>query len=192
MDQSVASVVARYVKDKSDKLTERLQADVFLDSDDLRDLRTLLENVAKTDVLLLFLTKDLLTRPWCLLEIHAAITHGVPIVSVLVANQFRYSFGAAQTFIDGFEEELARHNPGASEVLLTHGVEPAAMGQMLREHIPNIIAKTFEPSASTNVLSAQITDIIDAMEYARSHAPRRRISRRIPWQVGDQSPNGSE
>ena len=106
----------------------------------------------------------------CLLEIHTAVTHGVPIVSVLVSNQYRYSFGAAQRFLDGFEGQLEEQNPGASNVLLAHGVTLGVMGQMLREHIPNIIAKILEPSASANVLSAQITDIIDAMEYARLRA----------------------
>ena len=56
-----ASLPARYVKDK---LTERLHADVFLDSDYLFDLRTLLEEIPKADVLLVFLTRDFLTRPW--------------------------------------------------------------------------------------------------------------------------------
>ena len=41
--------------------------------------------MAKSDALVLFLTKSLLTRPWCLIEIHTAIESSVPIVAIRVA-----------------------------------------------------------------------------------------------------------
>jgi len=158
---------ARYIKEK---LCERLQTEIFLDSDDLRDLRTLLTSVAQTDVLLILLTKDYLTRPYCLLEIHAAITHGIPMVAVhVVGGAFEYRFDHAQVFLANFEQALHSCNPAAIEVLRQQGAEPSALGATLRDHIPNIIAKTFQPSASANVLSAQIDDIIEAMEDAKTH-----------------------
>eukprot|EP01045_Picozoa_sp_COSAG04_P007212 COSAG04_NODE_372_length_15668_cov_11.135975_9_plen_376_part_00 len=36
----------------------------------------------RTEVLVLLLSKEVMTRPWCLLEIHTALTYGVPIVPV--------------------------------------------------------------------------------------------------------------
>ena len=51
-------------------------SEIFLDSDDLMDLRDLLEHVKTSDVLLLFQTKSVLQRPWCLLELFAAIEAG--------------------------------------------------------------------------------------------------------------------
>jgi|EP01047_Picozoa_sp_COSAG01_P058344 hypothetical protein len=56
-----AAADARHVKDK---LVQALGAPVFLDSDDLMDLRNLCHQVSMSDVLLLFQTRDLLTRPW--------------------------------------------------------------------------------------------------------------------------------
>ena len=49
----------------------------------------LLQHVADSDVLLLFQSKGLLTRPWCLLELHAAITNDVPIVAINVRHADR-------------------------------------------------------------------------------------------------------
>ena len=53
---------ARQIKER---LTEKLGAPVFLDSDDLMDLRKLQHQVTMSDVLVLFQTQNLLTRPWC-------------------------------------------------------------------------------------------------------------------------------
>ena len=60
-----------------DRLSVLLGAPVFLDSDDLTDLRELLRIVARSDVLILLQTTNVLTRAWCLLEIYTAIcNHG--------------------------------------------------------------------------------------------------------------------
>ena len=56
-----AAADARQIKDK---LTEALGAPVFIDSDDLQDLRQLQHQVTQSDVLVLFQTRGLLTRPW--------------------------------------------------------------------------------------------------------------------------------
>eukprot|EP01051_Picozoa_sp_SAG22_P016608 SAG22_NODE_2376_length_2642_cov_11.644514_3_plen_104_part_00 len=71
-----AAEVARMVKGG---LKAELGAPVFLDSDDLMDLRTLLEAVRNSDVVVLFQTQRLLERPWCLLEIWTAIEAQLPI-----------------------------------------------------------------------------------------------------------------
>ena len=93
-----AAADARLMKDK---LTDALGVPSFLDSDDLSDLRSLCDEVTKSDVLILFLTRDLLTRPWCLVELHAALTNDIPIVAVRVAGAFPYDFEDAQKFLDG-------------------------------------------------------------------------------------------
>ena len=58
--------------------------EIFLDSDDLQDLRHLLTFVKQAEVLVLLQTKSVLTRPWVILELYTAITHDVPIVALNV------------------------------------------------------------------------------------------------------------
>jgi hypothetical protein len=80
-----AATEARHLKDK---LTTMLSSPVFLDSDDLYDLRNLLDAVVQSDVLVLLQTTNLLTRPWCLLEIYTTLRNNVPIVTVVVKGAF--------------------------------------------------------------------------------------------------------
>ena len=63
------------------------EADVFLDSDDLTDLRSLLEHVKATEALILLQSNKVLTRPWVLLEAYTAIQNEVPIVAFNVKGR---------------------------------------------------------------------------------------------------------
>ena len=78
-----AATDARYVKEK---LQEKLQQPIFIDSDDLHVLTKLKTHVCQSDVLVLVQTKSVLTRPYCLVELITACKHGVPIVGVCVSN----------------------------------------------------------------------------------------------------------
>jgi hypothetical protein len=61
---------ARFLKTELQGL---IQKECFLDSDDLRDLRELLDSVRDSDVLVIVQSVEILTRPWCLLEMVAAV-----------------------------------------------------------------------------------------------------------------------
>ncbi len=51
-------------------LQAKAQLQVFIDSDDLKELDRLFETVAhRTDHLIVYLTRDTLTRPWCAGEV---------------------------------------------------------------------------------------------------------------------------
>lgn len=62
---------------------------------DLADLRQLCDIVLASDALVLFLTRDLLTRPWCLIELYTAIKNNVPIVALKVCANYRESWTAS-------------------------------------------------------------------------------------------------
>lgn len=140
---------ARHLKDK---LAGKLNAPVFLDSDDLLDLRELLEIVARSDILLLLQTTNVLTRPWCLLELYTAICNHVPIVAVAVEGSFPYSFDEATALLDGtdessFAERLASRHPAAVDIIRKHpipvrgvfiDVDIEELGQALKNHLPNL------------------------------------------------------
>ena len=63
---------ARYVKGAMMTLLGG-GAPAFLDSDNLNDLNQLLDHVRKSEALILFQTKDVLQRPFCILEVNEAI-----------------------------------------------------------------------------------------------------------------------
>ena len=115
-----------------------IEAEVFLDSDDLMDLRDLLEHVETSDVLLLFQTKSVLQRPWCLLELYTAIREGVPIVPLQIAGltNYEYEFAAAQTLLENLEVELEKVNPGAGARIVEYGVPLAELQKTLLDAIP--------------------------------------------------------
>lgn len=55
-----------------------------------------MESVKKSKVFVLLLTKRVLTRPWCLLEIYAALDADIPIVPIKVIGLYerdQYSYG---------------------------------------------------------------------------------------------------
>ena len=57
---------ARFLQDK---LQDALGKRVFLDSDDLVDLRLLTDAVLNSDVIVLLQSANVFTRPWCLIEL---------------------------------------------------------------------------------------------------------------------------
>jgi hypothetical protein len=75
----------------------------------------------------------------------------------------------AQCFLDNLETELELRNPGASGVVRQAGADVTAMAKLLRENLPNIISKRWEPGASKAVLEAQLEDIVTAMENSRPY-----------------------
>ena len=94
-------------------LEKMLGAPCFLNSDDLTDLRKLLQDVAHSDVLLLFQSANVLTRPYCLLELNTAIAAKVPIIAINVRGGNEYSFDETTHFLRYLDVELERRNPDA-------------------------------------------------------------------------------
>ena len=105
----------------------------FLDSDDLTDLRLLMEHVKQSECLVLLQSKGVLTRPWVLLELYTAITNDVPVVALNVARR-GYNYGAAETLlrhIDSFDE-------GVSKLLTENGADPVDVAYRLSDTLPNL------------------------------------------------------
>ena len=110
---------ARYLHDVLGRI---IGAPVFLDSNNLSDLRGLFrDGVHQSDVLVLLATKNVLTRPWCLLEVHEAVKAGVPVVVLPVASgSIMFEFEAASELLGDLETQLERVNPGAVAELRQH------------------------------------------------------------------------
>ena len=101
---------ARYLKDLLQKMLGSL---VFLDSNELSDLRHLFsDGVHKSDCVVLLGTRGVLTRPWCLLELWESVRMKVPVV-VMQLERAGYTMDEAMHLIRNLEEELPKRNPGA-------------------------------------------------------------------------------
>ena len=146
-------------------------SDIFLDSDDLSDLRNLLQHVRETQVLVLLQSKSVLTRPWVILELYTAITHSVPIVALNVQNANPYDYGAAMDFLLHFDADIDIANPGAAQLLIDMGIDPVDCAYLLSDSLPNIISTSFNPNGSERQIQASLEDLADAMRKAKPIAP---------------------
>ena len=163
-----AAMEARYLQSV---LEPDLQARVFLDSDNLRDLRQLAAHVKDSKVLVLLQTRNVLSRPFCLLEILTALDEGVPIIGLALCGcgASGYQFDEATAFLRDFDTRLAEANPGAAATLREHGVvDLAEAAWKLSSSVPNILSMPFNPSASRNTLAAMRADMCDCIANARA------------------------
>jgi len=108
---------ARYL---SDLLRKMLRCPTFLDSSTLTNLTTLFEQgVQKSDVLVVLATRNVLSRPWCLLEILEATRHNVPLL-LLEMRGSGFVKEEAHAFVTALETELPKHNEQAYQTLVQY------------------------------------------------------------------------
>jgi hypothetical protein len=169
-----------------------LHAPVFLDSSSLKDLRLLVtEGVFKSDVLVALLTKGYLTRPWCLLEIFAAVKRGIPIISVEVAGG-RFSTAEMREYIECLPKRLAEHNPAGLDLLQQClGTTPIEeLQQVVLSVIPDEGSDEgliFDSSASDQAMLASMKSIVEAMAAASGREllwrpAKSSGSTKLPWE----------
>lgn len=136
---------------------------IFLDSDDLTDLRDLLSSVAEPDSLILLLTEGVLSRPWCLLELHAAVIADVPIIIVPVGNSFACDPIEAFKVLEDLPAYLAKTNKDAEAVLQAYGQSSNTIGTEIISGIAASDRISFDSHQSSAVLDAQVAQIAAAM-----------------------------
>ena len=112
---------------------------------------------------------NVLSRPYCLLELYTAITQGVPVVGVSLASgsaAHSYSFEESARFLTHLDHLLELNNPGASLLLTQSGVDLEDCAYVLACTLPKIISTKLELGASRNILQATIDDIASTMKHA--------------------------
>ena len=83
--QAEAAAEARVLKSELVRGLRVQDEQVYLDSDNLTDLRELLDAVRASDVVVLMLTDAVLSRSWCLAELDTAVKANIPIVVLQVS-----------------------------------------------------------------------------------------------------------
>ena len=132
----------------------------------MRDPRAIVDRVKDSDVLLLFQSSGVLQSPWCLIEIEAAITHGVPIVGLTCVG-YNYGVGKATDFLLHLEKSLEATNAYALEVLRMNNIDPLHLAHKLHSVVPNIVSIPFDTSASLNTIKAAMADLVMAVHDAK-------------------------
>ena len=119
-----AAADARYLHDLLQLL---LQADVYLDSSNLTDLRKLFNRgVAQSETLILIASASVLHSPWCLLEIWKAHLSAIPVIILAKPG---FSMDGASRFLHALESELDIVNPGALDEVMRQAMEMRAAMQ---------------------------------------------------------------
>ena len=96
---------------------------------------------------MLFQSRKVLERPWCILELYTAVMEGVPIVALNCTGK-GYDFGKAADLLLHLETKLAALNPSAIQVLRQNGLDPLHAAHVLSSALPNIISVHLNTSAS--------------------------------------------
>lgn len=172
-----AGAEARYLHDLLQRMCGQA---VFLDSNDLTDLRTLFNHVKASDVLVVLATEGVLERPWCLLEIYQAQKHGVPVKFVyLDSPKHAFDTATAKHFIRNLEVDLPKVNPGALEEINRH-LKTICSTDTLRDFRdvlldavePELATHStplkFHPWGSDNTVVADARDILCSMAVSSS------------------------
>jgi hypothetical protein len=165
-----ASAVARLLKmllnnrckRRKEEKPELLEnARIFLDSDNLTNLKLLRRDVKRTKVMIIVLTKIYFTRPWCLVELHTALEAGVPLIPVKVADG-GYDFEEQKKFLETLTPEtLNAVTKNGAEVLEHLGIDVTELGKRLAKVIPNLAAVEIDTKWSEGILRAQANEILD-------------------------------
>eukprot|EP01048_Picozoa_sp_COSAG05_P020276 COSAG05_NODE_3402_length_2085_cov_1.749245_1_plen_447_part_00 len=108
-----------------------------------------LPHVRTSQVLVLLQTKDVLTRPLCLLELTTALDAGVPIVGVNLVGK-GYDLREAVKFLTHLDTELDKATPDGSKLLESYGVNMKDAARKLSNAVPKVISIELNTSASRN------------------------------------------
>ena len=116
---------------------------------------------------MLLQSEEVLFRPWCLLELYAAATAGIPIVSLACSGK-GYDFAAAEDHLLHLDTSLPTSNPSAFGVLEANDAPVLRVAHVLWACIPNIISVPLNSSGSENAIRAAVADLVKAMHRARA------------------------
>lgn len=132
---------------------------VFLDSEDLRNLDQLRQQVQNSHNVVLLLTKGIFTRPWCLVEVVTAIREGVSLVPVLVTRPGLTAFEFPDDVFYKRMAEGALLDPDAVKLLSSCDIELKEVSKCIKEVFKNI-ALPYAPHQSAAIRRAQVEAIL--------------------------------
>ncbi len=158
-----AAAEARVLKLELKRSLRTLDDQIFLDSDNLTDLRNLLDCVEESDAVLLLYTQGVLSRPWCLLELCSAVKAKVPIIVVKIKNAFAGDTDGIGPLLDDLPAYLEDHNPRCSETLRAFDLDAAEIAAAIKPALLKHEALTFDPHQSSAIMHAEIAQMAQTL-----------------------------
>jgi len=131
---------------------------IFIDSETLFDLKKLRPTVRNGQNLVLLLTPQVLTRPWCLVEIVEAMLNAQSVVPVEVQRPgaaFKYP---EESFYADLRDGKVLDSQGMS-ILLQEKISLKDVEEALRK-LFRLIASPYSPHKTINVRHAEMQDIL--------------------------------
>merc|ERR1719265_613509 len=156
----------RLIRADTNNLACELRAPVFLDSENLADLKALRGHVRRSSHVLLLLTPDVLKRPWCLIEIVIARREAIPVLPVEVlrpGDAFEYP-------TEEFYEKLRQGQlitAADQQLLQEEGIDVQELEAGLKDVFTKI-ATSYSPHRSVRVRSAELNDIMKRLAPMRT------------------------
>lgn len=170
------SELERALQQDAGSLGHNFDEPVFLDSENLNSLEDLAERVRNTHNLVLLLTKDVLTRPWVLIEIITAKRVGVRVLLINISKQ-----GSIFNFPDDAWFEKLRSgeflDSDAENVLRSVNCTLEELEEALREVFMQI-AVPYSPHKAQTIRFAEIAAVLKQCRLkSEGRAPRRDLAK---------------
>ena len=137
---------------------------VFVDQEEGHlDLSQLFIHIQESKTLILLLTKEVLHRPYCLLELNHAIINKIPIITVRIEGE-GYEFDGVEEYLTNLDTKLEKK---ARNLIEENGVNVLDVAYHLSNVIPNIIAKRYDFKDTERIRNAQIAEILNGVQEAK-------------------------
>lgn len=158
------SELEQLICDEQDS-TSRFGVPVFLDSEDLNDLEDVQKQVQCSHNVALLLTRNVLTRPWCLVEIVTAIQMNIPVIPVQLekkGNQFEFP---GTDFYNDLKEGRVL-DEGAVEVLRSCNIDLELIESSIKQVFKRI-AVGYSPHKPGNIRRAELQELLRQLQHYR-------------------------
>jgi len=157
-------------QDDPGSLAKKFISPFFLDSEDLTTLKALQTRVRASHNMVLLLTKSVLSRPWCLIEIVTAIEAGVRVLPVLLLKGFNdFEFPDEAFYTDLLEGKVL--NESGMQILIESGVTTQQVETCIRE-VMQRIAIPYSPHRAEVIRKAELQALLRQCRVKRTYMPQ--------------------
>jgi len=146
------------LRETEDHIAKDFNVPVFLDSEDLNNLSDLQERVRRTHFVVALLTQDVLTRPWCIVEIVTARASNVPVLLVSIDKSgFNFTYPDEAFYKRLRDGEII--DPAGIEVLSECGIDLHDVEGALKRVFKHI-AIPFSPHKAGRIRRAELQALL--------------------------------